>query len=96
MADVQVKKAAAHAVIDDMVQANSTMTAALQDMLDRIRPLQASFSGNAAAAWTEFQTTVNMSVEKMNSTFGQGAQSLERMVDAQIGADHRAASQLAQ
>ncbi|MFD6426663.1 hypothetical protein [Streptomyces sp. NPDC060198] len=94
MADVELKKAAANAAIDDMGQANAAMTAALQDMLDRIRPLQQSFSGDSAQAWAEFQGTVNAAINKMNTTFTQGTQALTSMVDLQIQADLAGGRQL--
>ncbi|MFH8221112.1 WXG100 family type VII secretion target [Streptomyces sp. NPDC018057] len=89
MPDVTLVKAAANTAIEEMTQANKAMVDALQDMLDRIRPLQHSFQGTTATAWNDFQNTVNTSISQMNHAFGQGAQALERMVDAQIEADLR-------
>ncbi|WP_320775867.1 hypothetical protein [Streptomyces sp. CRN 30] len=92
MPDVTLVINQAHGAIEDMVQANTAMVTALENMLNGIAPAAASFEGATAEAWKDFQNRAQTAIQQMNAAFGQGAASLEQMVDQQIRADQSGAN----
>ncbi|GGS41710.1 hypothetical protein AB0E75_10530 [Streptomyces griseoviridis] len=92
MSDVTLVINQANQAIEDMVQANTVMVNALENMLTGITPAARSFEGATAEAWKDFQSRAQTAIQQMNNAFGQGAASLEQMVDQQIRADHTGAN----
>ncbi|MCX4724132.1 WXG100 family type VII secretion target [Streptomyces sp. NBC_01020] len=89
MADVTLEVQRANAAIDDMVKANTDMVNALQELLSQLGPLKASFSGQTAAVYEDFQNQANTAIQTMNAQFGTGQQALKEMVDGQVAGDKR-------
>ncbi|MFE7352492.1 WXG100 family type VII secretion target [Streptomyces sp. NPDC057543] len=91
MADVTLEVSRANAAIDDMVKANADMVNALTELLSQLGALKASFSGQTAVVYQDFQNQANTAIETMNAQFGMGSQALKEMVDGQVAGDKRGA-----
>jgi uncharacterized protein YukE len=91
MADVMLQHQTVEQAVADMQQATRMMDNALDNLVAGLSPLAATFEGQSATAWLEFQNAANHADFTMQGLFGHGAVVLSDMHDIHKLADYRGA-----
>ena len=92
MADIQLNHESVNQATEEMQQATMTMSNNLNDLLQGLQAMSATFSGNTATEWEVFRTTAQNADAAMQKDFGQGAHVLANMHQAHIDSDRKGVS----
>jgi uncharacterized protein YukE len=89
MADIQLTPAHIDQIIDEMRTASNTATSNMDQTVAELQQYSAEFSGNTAAAWADYQTTVNANEGRLREDLSQAIVALNEMKELIIAADSR-------
>ncbi|MFD8723540.1 WXG100 family type VII secretion target [Streptomyces sp. NPDC059629] len=91
MADISLQYSGAQQVIDDMSTASQTIAGKISDLEQSLAPFAQQFVGQAATAYSAFQTKVNTLETNMQTALSTGSQILASMVEGLNNSDRSAA-----
>jgi WXG100 family type VII secretion target len=92
VANIQLNHEGVNQAVADMQQATSQIESALDDLMQQLRPLAESFTGQSASAWAQFQNAVNTAETAMSADFGKGSTVLDTMHGHLADGDKRGAA----
>jgi uncharacterized protein YukE len=92
VADISLNHEGVNQAVAEMQQATSQIENSLDDLMQQLRPLATSFTGESANAWVQFQNAVSSAEHAMSADFGKGATVLDTMHGSLTDGDKRGAA----